>query len=519
MLGLGPSDDQLTTQDKADQQKFWDDQKARMTEALRENYKARADVPVGAVKAAGRSGVGIANLAIKGYDKVTGGDKPTLTSLVTGKTGHQIDMPKALESDGSFGQEAGGMFEGVLEFLGGDEVLKTLSVAEKFKLGAKIAALAEESPAVGKLINMGLRATRTGAVSGAQEAIHGGDTSDVLSSAGTGFLTSVGSEGLGALAKLAKPGTTEIANETLQTAPKWKGASTAAKLAEANQEPAKAVIGNVAHDAADAITQKFGQTAPETIKTFRDAAQAVEKSAKPVFEKLDSLSKGQFQTATNELNAANKIARRATSMVDLQAAEKSAADAQTKIDKIFKDAEGKVAPEDLTNARGAWRSKRVLEQLHSKIDAAYDMPQSASDISGAERTLQLNKLQGRLTAAFQKIPQQDLQNVLGQEGTKNLFDLAKLGADPERAKTLGDIAMNIGGHLSTGGAGVIAGAALGHAVPGGSVALGIHFLYSHPQAGSFVATALSRGLSPKLIVPVVNAMIDAQRGDKQEDDK
>jgi hypothetical protein len=414
MLGIGPSDDQLTAQDKADQQKFWDDQKAQMTQALTENFKDRADVPVGVAKAAGRSGVGIANLGIKAYNKVTGGDKPTLTSLISGKTGHQIEMPKALESDGSFGQEAGGMFEGVLEFIAGDEALKTLSVAEKFGLGVKIAQLAEEHPAVAKLIHMGLSATRTGAVSGTQEGVHGGDLGDVATSAGTGALTSFASEGLGALSKLAKPGTQEIAGETLQTAPAWKSAATAEKLAEANQGASQAVVGNVAKESADAITQKFGKSAPDTIRTFRDAAQAVESSAKPIFQKLDELSNGGFQTAKNELDVANKIAKRATSIEGLQGAEKAASDAQAKIDQIFKDSEGKVDPEDLKNARSAWRSKKVLEQLHTSIDKAFSVPQSAAEISGLDRTLDLSKLQGRLNAAFGKIPQQDLQNVLGQ---------------------------------------------------------------------------------------------------------
>jgi hypothetical protein len=208
MLGLGSSEDQMTPEDKAQEQKFWDDQKARMTEALRDNYKARADVPVGAVKAAGRSVVGADNLVRTGLNKVGGDYK-------------QIETPNILKSDGSFGQEAGGMFEGVLEFIAGDEALKTLSVAEKFGLGMKIAKLAEEHPAVAKLIHMGLNATRTATVGGAQEALHGGSSGDVLTSAGTGALTSVASEGFGALAKLARPGTKELAIYTIQTLPSW----------------------------------------------------------------------------------------------------------------------------------------------------------------------------------------------------------------------------------------------------------------------------------------------------------
>jgi hypothetical protein len=139
------------------------------------------------------------------------------------------------------------------------------------------------------------------------------------------------------------------------------------------------------------------------------------------------------------------------------------------------------------------------------------MPQSASEISGAERTLQLSKLQGRLNAAFNKIPQADLQNVLGQQGTANLFELAKLGADPLKAKSLSDVATALGEHLGIGGAGLAVGALAGHAVPGGSAALGIHFLYAHPEIGQYVTKALSAGTSPKLIVPGVIQLLDSQR--------
>jgi hypothetical protein len=476
-------------------------------------YNAGDHRPIirGAEKAFTQTLSGTSQLAGKAADKL-GVRAPS--NKGTGIFGEAPSSAAETQPEG-VGEHVGYIGENIMEFFAGDSALKALSLAEKFQLAAKLTKLAESNPAIAKIIGAGLRASRTAAVSGAQEAAHGSTTSDVLAAGATGFLTHTGSEGLGELSKLAKPVIKKIAGEGLETAPKWKGVGTAAKLAEANQEPAKSVIANVAHDSAEPIVQKFGQNAPETITSFKDAAQAVESASKPVFQKLDEISGGGFQTAKNELDSANKIMRRATSMEDLKAAEKAAADAQGKIDTIFKSAEGKVSPDDLQNARSAWRSKKVLEQLHSKIDQAFDSPQTASDISGATRTLDLAKLQGRLNAAFQKIPKQDLETVLGKEGTKSLFDLAKLGADPARARTLGEIAIQIGSHLSSGGAGVLAGAAIGHAVPGGSIALGLHFLYSHPEAGALVAKGLSKGLNPRVIVPAVIQILDSQRQENQ----
>jgi hypothetical protein len=483
--------------------------------------KLREDAPIvrGGEKALAETLSGTSQLAGKAADKL-GLRHKNLSDLITdngqprGIFG-EAPEPESATAPVGLGEHVGYIGENIMEFFAGDEALKSLSLAQKLGLATKVAKLAESNPAIAKLISVGLRATRTGAVSGAQEAAHGGDTGDVLTSAGTGFLTSTATEGLTELSKLAKPVVKKIAGETLQGIPKWRGAGTAAKLAEANQEPAKRVIANVARDSAEPIVQKLSQKAPEAITSFKDAAEAVEKAAKPVFERLDELSNNEFQTASNELKSANQVARRATSVSDLRDAEKAAADAQAKIDKIFASSEGKIAPEDLKNARSAWKSKITLNRLGDAIDKAFDMPQAASDISGAGRTLDLSKLQGRLNTAFSRIPKQDLETVLGRQGTSSLFELAKLGADPARAKTLGEIAVNIGNHLGIGGAGALAGAALGHAVPGGSLALGMHYLFLHPEAGSMVAKLLSKGTNPKLIVPAVIKIIDDQRHSEQ----
>jgi hypothetical protein len=493
-----------TPEDQAKDAAFWAEQKTRMEGALKDNFQARADVPIGATKAAGRSVVGATNLAIRGYDKVTGSSKT-----------HEIEPPQSLQSDGSFGQTAGAMYENVLEFLSGDAALKALSVSEKFKLGAKLATLAEESPSVAKLIHAGLNSIRTGVVSGAQEAVHGGDTGDVLTAAGTGALSSAASEGLGVLSKLAKPGSTEISNETLQTSPKWKGASTSAKLAEANQQPAQKVVSNVAQSSADNIMQRFSKSAPDTITSFGDAAEAVKSAAQPVFKTLDTVSNGQFAVARNEMGNAAKFMKRAASSSDYAEAEKSYNTASAKIDQIITDSKGAVTPEQYQSAKDAWRSAKTMEKLHLKIDEAYSSGQKAENIAGVDRTLDLNKLQGRLNSAFKTIPEADLKNVLGAEGTKNLFDLAKLGADPVRSKTLGEIASQIGHHISAGGAGALAGLALGHALPAGALALGAHALYTNPEAGSLVVRLLQKGSTPKVIVPAVIKLLDSQREQNQ----
>jgi uncharacterized Ntn-hydrolase superfamily protein len=101
------------------------------------------------------------------------------------------------------------------------------------------------------------------------------------------------------------------------------------------------------------------------------------------------------------------------------------------------------------------------------------------------------------------------------KGTANLLSLAKLGADPARAKTLGEIASQIGQHISAGGAGALAGLAVGHVLPAGALALGAHALYTNPEAGQLVVRLLQKGTSPKLVVPAVVKLLDSQREQNQ----
>ena len=447
------------------------------------------------------------------------------TSQLAGKAANKLHLRKesttgifgeapatpAETSPDSAAEHVGYLSENLMEFIGGDEALKGLSLAEKFGLATKIAKLAESHPAIARLIGLGLRASRTGVVSGVQAAAHGGDTGDVATAAVTGLATSAATEGLGELSSLERPGTKEIAGEEFKTAPKWKGANTAAKLAEENQAPAQRAISNVARESADKIVQQFGKQAPDTIASFHDAAQAVQDAAQPVFKKLDSISDGQFQVARNEMDRAAKVMRRATSMKDLSEAEDEFNKGQQKIDAIFQKADGQVSATDLQNAKSAWRSMKTLEKIHTKLDAAFTVPQSAAEISGVERTVQLQKLQGRLNAAFKAIPKADIENVLGAEGTRNLYELSALGADPAKAQSLTEVAREIGTHLGAGGLGAGAGALLGHALPGGAIAIGIHTLYLHPEVGSLVAKALSKGTNPRLVVPAVLQLLKARR--------
>ena len=215
-------------------------------------------------------------------------------------------------------------------------------------------------------------------------------------------------------------------------------------------------------------------------------------------------------------------------MADMQEADKAYNDAAKEIDGIFTKARAMqtvnpgnlpLSSGDLDNARSAWRAMKVQEQLHSYIDAAYSMPQTAADISGAQRELQLNLLRGKLNSAVRSIPKQDLQTVLGSDGVKNLYDLSELGLNPKKATTLTQVAQQLTQRIGlAAGAGMLAThSAVGAASVGLPVGAGMHFLYTHPQAGKVVAQLVNLGSSPKIIVPAVLQALQGSGSAKAEE--
>src|SRR5437016_5089157 len=103
--------------------------------------------------------------------------------------------PEALQTKGT-AETAGKIGENVLEFMAGDEALKSLSLGQKYTKLAKIATLLEEHPALAKAVEIGGNAIRAGAVGGTQTLAHGGTPEEAAASAAGGAVGSAATEGL-----------------------------------------------------------------------------------------------------------------------------------------------------------------------------------------------------------------------------------------------------------------------------------------------------------------------------------
>jgi hypothetical protein len=203
------------------------------------------------------------------------------------------------------------------------------------------------------------------------------------------------------------------------------------EIAEQQQAAAQQGVKNIATDAANKTLKKFGQSTDEA-DSFGAAGEKVRQAAQPVYQKLDKLSDGMFATFQHKMAAATKVMRRATSMEDLESAETHFDEAQKGIDDLFKHHADEIGPEDLENAKSAWRDQAVLKKVHTYVESAFSAPEDIADSSSTvTRTLRGNSLRPRLNQMLKKVPAGDLNRVLGPDGVRQLFEVAKLTEKPE----------------------------------------------------------------------------------------
>lgn len=126
-----------------------------------------------------------ANLMAIAYEKMRGkGQSIGLSDVLHPPAERLADAePSTMRNIG----EVGG---NVVQFILGDEALKTLSLADRLGIAAKITKVIGESPFATKALDIGMTALRQSTVSGAQTLAQGGTASEAAKTAGITGLTS-----------------------------------------------------------------------------------------------------------------------------------------------------------------------------------------------------------------------------------------------------------------------------------------------------------------------------------------
>jgi hypothetical protein len=424
-------------------------------------------------------------------------------------------MEKGTELHG-LEEHAGAAGEMIFEYLTGDEILKTLSVGQRLTKLAPVMKMLEEHPRLAQAALAGIKNFSLGT---AQAALHGAGPGEAVTAgvmnAGLGGAVEAGGE---ALSKVL-PKTESIAGEPVtKLASQEAGASPLAhSVAEISSEPALAAeqqaaaqrgIKSVATEAADRATYRAGGAAVAKAETFEQAADAAEQASKPLYTKIDAASKGRYSEYRDELRSAWK----ARDMVAVDAAEK-------KLDGLFNMdfGRGTVAPEDVQMAKDAYRTSKTLRELHGAVEGAFNVgPEEVAQRTGIYRGINGGMLQRRLSSVVGKVGQAEVENAIGKEGLDNLYKIADLTSQPERAAKFGDVARNAarymlrrGMAMSVGaGAAKLAGANPTVGAMGGEAAyemagMVIRKAATSPRVGKLMMMAVKTGASPKVYAPLI----------------
>lgn len=175
---------------------------------------ARAGIAVGAGKEIAKTVEGAGNL----INKVL----PSSLELPTNESEINRIFPEGAEKQKQLAEahtdlnpqgtaeSVGGVAENLLEFMAGDEALKTLGAAAKLSKVQKIAQVLEDHPIVAKAFDIGANALRMGTVGGTQALAKGASPGEAVeqgAAAGvTGGVLETAGAGLSALKKFVWPG-------------------------------------------------------------------------------------------------------------------------------------------------------------------------------------------------------------------------------------------------------------------------------------------------------------------------
>lgn len=152
-------------------------------------------------------------------------------------------------------------------------------------------------------------------------------------------------------------------------------------------------------------------------------------------------------------------------------------DTRGAIAQVFQNAQGDVTPAEYKAAQGAWRDAATMHDVHDTLERSFNgVPEWVAQQPDAPKRIQTGGTPAykSLQRLLDKRPD-DIERVIGKEGTTNLYRIADLLKKPDTASGAEDLVQALGmsarrhsytiGAFMGGGAGAAAGAVLG---PGGA---------------------------------------------------
>jgi hypothetical protein len=259
--------------------------------------------------------------------------------------------------------------------------------------------------------------------------------------------------------------------------------------------------------------------AAQDVGTFGGAADQLQNAARPIYQKLDEVSDGEFGRINRERAAAGKRGD-FTKQYELEG----------KIRDMIDSSDG-ITHDERAQASRLWSKSMVLDGLHSAVEHAANVNERyASEVAGG-RVLSGVRLQNGLNRLINQYGADRIESVIGKDGMENMTRMADLLNTPKAAEGLKGMSMSIMHNILHGKVGGAAGAFIGHQLGGweGAVAGSyagakaerwvLQQAATNPRIGQLVDYAVRNNVTPKVAAGLISSAIIQENQPTQEEKK
>ena len=250
---------------------------------------------------------------------------------------------------------------------------------------------------------------------------------------------------------------------------------------------------------------------------FGDAADVLHENAKPVYDRLNEVTKGQWQAADAKIRGLQDKSWKAVGP-EREAMESQLTHARGVMDRIMSDPKTGISPADLSAAKRLWSTGYKLRTLHNALEPAYQVDADFARRGTEYRGFNGGRALSRFRTALAREP--ELKNILGNEGTDNLQRVFRYNTTVKGRQAFGEGVGKIARFMSERVPGVAL-AGIGYHLGGlpGAAELGtagesaylmtktvLHKVATDPQVGRSLLYALDHARADSY-VPTIGNMI------------
>lgn len=254
--------------------------------------------------------------------------------------------------------------------------------------------------------------------------------------------------------------------------------------------------------------------AAASVGHFGEAADQLENAAKPIYQKIDAATDGEF-------GKLNRLKSGAAKRGDFEAKY----DYESKIDRLIEDSKA-ITPAERQQATRLWATSKVLDGFHDIIERAANVSdQYAGQVSGG-RTISGTKLQNGLKSMIDRYGADRLESVVGKDGMENMTRMADLLKTQPQSK-IKAMSMNLYHNLAHGKVGAAIGIGLGSHFGGYEGAAAgalvgsqaeravLRYVATNPRVGQLFDYAVRNDVTPKVATGLIAAEIEREHNETE----